>query len=150
MPTYPARSHFQRTLNRESGKRVRMNVSAHQEKDEKTDKRKAGEERRQETDFKEAECCSSAVIQGAAWRKMVCVGGSFRGNWDPREDQQSFRPNPNGVGDRTTTLRRLLIGAVQFCSLYILCIRQKSRISVFRKIRVNTWFGNGQKVHIDD
>ena len=32
-------------------------------------------------------------------------------NWDPWEDQQSFRPNPNGVGDHTTTMRRLLIGA---------------------------------------
>ena len=38
--------------------------------------------------------------------------GSARGNWDPREGQQPFRPNPNGAGDRTTTLRRLLIGAV--------------------------------------
>ena len=37
--------------------------------------------------------------------------GSARGNWDPREGQQPFRPNPNMVGDRTTTLRRLLIGA---------------------------------------
>ena len=39
---------------------------------------------------------------------------SARGKWDPREGQQQFRPNPNGVGDRTTTLRRLLIGAVVF------------------------------------
>ena len=38
--------------------------------------------------------------------------GNARGNWDPREGQQPFRPNPNGVGDRTNTLRRLLIGAV--------------------------------------
>ena len=37
--------------------------------------------------------------------------GSARGNWDPREVQEPFRPNPNGVGDRTTTLRRLLNGA---------------------------------------
>ena len=37
--------------------------------------------------------------------------GSARGNWDPQEGQQPFRPNPNGAGDRTTTLRRLLIGA---------------------------------------
>ena len=36
--------------------------------------------------------------------------GSARGNWDPREVQQPFRSNPNGVGDRTTTLKRLLIG----------------------------------------
>ena len=37
--------------------------------------------------------------------------GSVRGDWDPREDQQRLRPNPNGVEDRITTLRRLLIGA---------------------------------------
>ena len=36
---------------------------------------------------------------------------SARGNWDPREVQQPFRPNSNGVGDCTTTLKRLLIGA---------------------------------------
>ena len=41
--------------------------------------------------------------------------GSTWGNWDPREVQQPFRPNPNEVGDRTTNLRRLLIGAVPFC-----------------------------------
>ena len=35
---------------------------------------------------------------------------SARGNWEPREGQQPFRPNPNGVGDRKTTLRQLLIG----------------------------------------
>ena len=43
--------------------------------------------------------------------------GSARGNWDPREGQQPFRPNPNGAGDRTTTLRRLLIGAALRSSL---------------------------------
>ena len=37
--------------------------------------------------------------------------GSARGTWDPRKGQQPFRPNPNGVGDRNTTLKRLLIGA---------------------------------------
>ena len=36
---------------------------------------------------------------------------SARGNWDPREGQHPFRPNANGVGDRTNTLRRLFIGA---------------------------------------
>ena len=39
------------------------------------------------------------------------IKGSARCNWDPREGQQPFRPNPNGAGDRTTTLKRLLIGA---------------------------------------
>ena len=38
---------------------------------------------------------------------------SFRGNWNLWEGQQPFRPNPNGVGDRTTMLRRLLICAEQ-------------------------------------
>ena len=43
---------------------------------------------------------------------------------------------PKRVGDRTTTLTRLLIGAVQFCSLYmyILYIRQKFRTSLSKKI----------------
>ena len=130
-----------------------MNVAAHQEKkkNENTGKRRAGEERRQ-ADFKEAACYPSAVVQGAARRKNGLCEGSARGNWDPREGQQPFQPNPNGVGDRTTMLRWLLIGAVQFCSLYmyILYIRQKFRTSLSKKIEVNTCFGNGQKVRNDD
>ena len=129
-----------------------MNVAAHQEKwkNEKTGKRKVGEERRQTTDFKEAVCWRSAVVQGAARQKNGLFEGSARENWDPRKGQQPFRINPNWVGDRTTTLRRLLIGAVQFCSLYILYIRQKFCTLLFRKIGVNTCFGNEQKVCIDD
>ena len=51
-----------------------MNVAAHQEKEknEKTGKRKAGVEGRQDN-FKEAACYASAVVQGVA--KMVCVSG---------------------------------------------------------------------------
>ena len=64
----------------------------------------------------------SAVVQGAARQKNGFCEGSARGNWDPREGQQSFRPKPKGVGHRTNTLRRLLIGAVQLCSLYILSV----------------------------
>ena len=128
-------------------------VAAHQEKEknEKTGKRKAGEQRRQ-PDFKEAACYPFVVVQGAARRKNGLCEGSARGNWDPREGQQPFKPNPNGVGDRTTTLRWLLIGAVQFCSLYmyILYIRQKFRASLSKKIVVNTCFGDGQKVCNDD
>ena len=90
-----------------------MNVTAHQEKqneETKKGKRRSGEKkkRKQATDFEEAVCCPSAVVQGQHSEKMK---GSARGNWDPREDQRPFRPNPNGFGDRTTTLRRLLIGA---------------------------------------
>ena len=53
-----------------------MNVAAHQdkEKNEKTGKRKTGEERRQ-ADFKEAACYPSAVVQMAARRKIVCARG---------------------------------------------------------------------------
>ena len=49
-----------------------MNVTAHQEKEKneetKTGKRRAGEKRKkkQATDFEEAVCCPSAVVQGAA------------------------------------------------------------------------------------
>ena len=53
-----------------------MNVAAYQkkEKNEKTGKRKTGEERRQ-ADFKEAACYPSAVVQGLHGEKMVCVRG---------------------------------------------------------------------------
>ena len=65
-----------------------MSVAAHQEK-EKTGKRKIGEQRRQ-ADFKEAACCLSAVVQGAARRKNGLCEGSARGNWDHREGQLLF------------------------------------------------------------
>ena len=74
--TCPARSHFQCTQRedraRKNGARVGMNVAAHQEKEEnqetKKGKSEAGEKkkRKQPTDFKEAVCCPSAVVQGAA------------------------------------------------------------------------------------
>ena len=98
-----------------------MNVAAHQEKKKneemKTGKRKAGEGRRQATDLKKVVCCPSAVVQEAARQKMK---GSARSNWDPRYSQQPFRPNPNGLGDRTVTLRRLLIRhAPLFCIYWL-------------------------------
>ena len=46
-----------------------MNVAAHQEKkneETKTGMKKAGERRRQATNFRKALCCSSAIVQGAA------------------------------------------------------------------------------------
>ena len=49
-----------------------MNVTAHQEKkkneETKKGKREAGEKemRKQATDFKEAVCCPTAIVQGAA------------------------------------------------------------------------------------
>ena len=71
-----------------------MKVAAHleKEKNEKTGKRKAAEEKRQATDFKEVECYPSAVVQGTARRKNGLCEGSARGNWNPREEQPPFRP----------------------------------------------------------
>ena len=50
--TCPARSHFQRTMNKEKWSQGGMNVSANQEKEKnkkkKTGKRRAGEERQRE------------------------------------------------------------------------------------------------------
>ena len=57
------------------GARVGINVTAHQEKkkneETKTGKRRTGEKKKkkQATDFKEAVCCPSAVVQGTALRK---------------------------------------------------------------------------------
>ena len=115
-----------------------MNVAAHQEKEknEKTGKRKAGEEKRQ-ADFKAAGCYPSAVVQGAAGRKNGLCEGSARGNWDTLKGQQPLQPNPNGVEDHTTTLRRLLIGAVQLCSLYMYILtRNPCRRTVWGNLRV--------------
>ena len=50
-----------------------MNVTAYQEKEKnentRTGKRKAGEERIQATDFKEAVCCPSSLVPEAAQEK---------------------------------------------------------------------------------
>ena len=54
----------------------------------------------------------AALLRSFRGQHSEKMKGSAWGNWDPREGQQPFRPNPNGAGDRTTTLRRLLIGAV--------------------------------------
>ena len=66
-----------------------MNAAAHQEKDGKTGKRRAGVERRL-GDFEEAACYPSADVQGAAWQKNGLCEGSYRDNWDSRKDQQPF------------------------------------------------------------
>ena len=53
----------------------------------------------------------AALLRSFRGQHSEKMKGSARGNWDPREGQQPFRPNPNGAVDCTTTLRRLLIGA---------------------------------------
>ena len=42
-------------------------------------KKKEREERRQATDFKEAACCLSAAVQGAAWHKWLVRGECHTG-----------------------------------------------------------------------
>ena len=72
-----------------------MNVTAHQEKEKnketKTGKKKAGKDRIQATNFREAVCFPFAVVQGKAQQKMK---GSARGNWDPQEGQQPLSIQP--------------------------------------------------------
>ena len=93
-----------------------MNFTAHQEKEknEETKKGKRGQERRKKESRRPVlkKLCAALLrsFRGQHSKKME---GSALGNWNPREGQQPFRPNPNGAGDRTTTLRRLLIGADQ-------------------------------------
>ena len=91
-----------------------MNVTAHQEKEKNketnTGKRRAGEKRENRRPILRKLC--AALLPSFRGQHSEKIKGSAWGNWDPREGQQPFRPNPNGVGDRTTTLRRLLIGAV--------------------------------------
>ena len=76
-----------------------MNVAAHQEKEknEKTRKRKAGEERRQ-TDFKETACYPSAVVQGAARRKNALCEGRPGVNETLEKANSHFNPIQTGLG----------------------------------------------------
>ena len=54
----------------------------------------------------------AALLRSFRGQHSEKMKGITRGNWDPREGQLPFRPNPNGVRDRTTTLRWLFIDAV--------------------------------------
>ena len=129
-----------------------MNVANHQEKEknEKTGKRKAGVDRRQ-ANLKRLRATLLRSFRGLHGEKMVCVRG-VPGVTGTSGGPTAILTQSKRVGDRTTTLRRLLIGTVQFCSLYIyiLHIRQKFRTSLSKKIGVNTCFEDGQKVRNDD
>ena len=76
-----------------------MNFDAHQdkEKNEKTGKRKTGEELRQ-ANFKEAACYPSAVVQGAARQKMVCVRGVPGVTGTLGKANSDFNPTQTGLG----------------------------------------------------
>ena len=94
-----------------------MNVTTHQEKkknkETKTDKRRAGEKGRKNRRPILRKLCA-ALLRSFRGQNSKKMKESAQGNWDPREVRQPFRPNPNEVEDRTTTLRRLLIGAVAY------------------------------------
>ena len=83
-----------------------MNIAAHQEKEknEKTGKRKAGEERRQD-DFKDAACYPSAVVQGAARQKnglcervpgVTGTLGKTNSHFDPTQTRLGTPPPRRG------------------------------------------------------
>ena len=78
---------------------MRINVAAHQEKEknEKSGKRKAGEERTQ-ADFKETACYPSADVQGTARRKMVCVRGVPGVTGTIGKANSHFNPTQTGLG----------------------------------------------------
>ena len=76
-----------------------MNVAAHQEKEKnkKMGKRKAGDQRRP-ANFKEAGCYPSAVVQGAAQRKMVCVRGVLGVTGTLGKANSHFNPTQTRLG----------------------------------------------------
>ena len=98
--TCAAWSHFQRTQSRE-----RRGESW----DERYRSSREGDEDEQEKRKRENKRPILRKLCAALLRSFRGqYGETMKGNW---ESQQPFRPNPNRVGDRTTTLRRLLIGA---------------------------------------
>ena len=107
---YPARSHFQRTLSKERWVQGWDERYAHQEKKKNEETKRAlkrperGEERRP---ILEKNCVLPFCSRSGSSTAKKWFEESTRRNWDPWEGQQPFRSNPNGVGDRTTTLRRL-------------------------------------------
>ena len=94
-----------------------MNVTAYQENEEtKKGKRRKGEKKRKNWRPILKELCA-ALLRSFRGQHSEKIKERARGNWDPRDGQQSFRPNPKVFGDPTTTLRRLLIVAVFSFSL---------------------------------
>ena len=78
-----------------------MNVATHQEKKknevEKTGKRKAGEERRQATDFKEA-ACSPSTVRGQYSEKMIRARGVPRVTGTLGKANSHFDPTQTASG----------------------------------------------------
>ena len=107
--TCPAKSHFQCTQSKEKwsqgwDERYRSSIEGDEEGQER-----GGRKRENKQQILKKLC--AALLWSFRGQHSKKMKGSAQGNWGPREGQQPFRPNPNGVGDRTTTLRRLLISA---------------------------------------
>ena len=64
--------------------------------------------------FSKDTCLKKERVPSKVTPRKIGVGLKRRREPSKREVQHPFRLNPNGVGDRTTTLRRLLIGAEPF------------------------------------
>ena len=129
-----------------------MNVSAHQEKEknEKKGKRKAVEERIQATDLKEAACCPFAVVQGAVRQKKL-ARGEFPEYLGPSKRPTTISTESKRVGNCSTTMMWLLIGAVQFFSLYILYCTYDKNFALHHSERLELMcFVDEQKVRIDN
>ena len=75
-------------------------------------RKRAGEKRKRKNRRPILKMLCAALLRWFRGQHSEKKKRSARGNWDAGEGEQPFRPNSNGVGDRTTTLRRLLIGAV--------------------------------------
>ena len=74
--------------------------------------REAWEKRKRENKRPILKKLCAALLLSFREQHSEKMKGSARGSWDLQKGQQLFRPNPNGVGDRTITVRWLLIGAV--------------------------------------
>ena len=110
---FPAESHLQHTQSRERwGQGWDEHYRSSREGGKIRIQRRAseGQEKRENRRLILRKLCAAllGLFRGQHREKMK---ESAWGNWDSREVQQPFQPNPNGVGDRTTMLRRLLIGA---------------------------------------
>ena len=112
-----------------------MNVAARQgkEKNEKTGKSKAGEERKQSTDFREAACCPYAVLQRAARQKTVCMREVPGVTGTIEKANSHFYPTQSVVEKHTTTLRRLFIGADHYAIVSIVSISHLCDLNELRQ-----------------
>ena len=93
-----------------------MNVSAYQEKNENenTGKKEAKEEQKNsEPILKRLIAALVRPFQRAARRKTICLRGVPGKTGTFGKANKTFRRNSNEIGDRTTTMRRLWIGADQ-------------------------------------